>query len=485
MQLDSRPILLVNGLLIATLGTTMMVPAIVDLADGHEDWAVFTAASLITTLIGLALWLISRDKHPQMGLREAFIMTIGAWVFLPAFGCLPFLWAADLNLGFADAYFEAMSGLTTTGATVISGLDNAPPGILLWRGMLNWLGGLGIIVMAVAVMPMLGIGGMQLFKVEAFETTDKILPRATQISGSITLIYALFTLACGTAYLLAGMPVLDAVIHGMTTVATGGFSSKDASIGHFNSPLIDTIAIIFMILGSLPFLLYIKALQRRQARTLLQDSQVIAFLKVLGVLVLIAVIYQVVQNVDKGTSALRYALFNVTSIMTGTGYATTDYGAWGPMAAPLFFMITFIGGCAGSTSCGIKIFRFQVLYQSLKQHLNRMVYPNGIFVARYGNNRLPDSITAAVMSFFFFFFVCFALLAGALSLTGLDAVTALSGAATAISNVGPGLGEIIGPAGNFAPLTDTQKWILAVGMLVGRLELFTILVLFLPRFWLD
>ncbi|WP_350336128.1 TrkH family potassium uptake protein [Coralliovum pocilloporae] len=480
-MIDPRPITLIVGALTTGLGAAMLAPALLDILLGNPHWQVFVASSLFTMLTGSMLFLSAQGSAGQMNLRQAFIMTVAAWVSLVGFGAIPF-YLSGVVPSITDAVFESMSGLTTTGATVIVGLDNAPPGILFWRGLQQWLGGLGIIVMAVAVLPMLQIGGMQLFKVEAFETPDKILPRATQISGSMTMIYLIFTTLCMIAYWAAGMRMTDALIHAMTTVATGGFSTKDGSIGHFDSAAIDMIGITFMLAGSLPFLLYVQAVQGRTS-ILWRDSQVKAFMLTVFALVLVAWIYEHARGFNPGIEGLRYAAFNVISIMTGTGYATTDYGAWGPFAVTFFFVIMFIGGCAGSTSCGIKIFRFQVLYQNVRQHLSRIVYPNGIFVTRFNGRKLPDSVSGAVMSFFFLYLCSVAVLAVALSFTGLDDLTAISGAATAISNVGPGLGDIIGPSGNFKPLNDTAKWLLTAGMLMGRLELFTVLVLFLPRFW--
>lgn len=479
-MLDFRPIALVNGILLATLATAMLLPAIVDLALGNPDWIVFATAAGASLFVGLALTLSTRGSVGQMSIREAFLMTTLAWIVLAVFAALPFVWS-ELSLSYTDAFFEAMSGLTTTGATVITGLDDAPPGILLWRGLLQWLGGLGIIVMAIAVLPMLQVGGMQLFKVEAFDTSEKILPRAAQISGSLTGLYILFTVICAIAYHLAGMRLLDAAIHAMTTIATGGFSSHDASMGYFRSTAIEVIAIVFMIIGSMPFILYIKTVQG-QTRALFRDSQVRLFLFLLMAFSLLALIAQgqSEHSVDHG---LREAVFNVVSIMTGTGYATVDYDLWGPFAIAVFFCLMFIGGCAGSTSCGIKVFRFLVLYQNISQHLKRILHPHGVFVNMFNGRQLPDNVSGAVMSFFFVYFLTVAVVAVLLSLEGLDIVTALSAAATTVSNVGPGLGTTIGPAGTFQPLSDTAKWTLSAAMLLGRLELFTVLVLLVPRFW--
>lgn len=463
------------------LGVAMLLPAFIDYINGSAEWEAFAWSGLLTMGIGTGMFLATRGVDKGLTTRQAFIMTTLVWVALSAFGALPFYWSG-LVPSYTDAFFESISGLTTTGATVLTGLDDMPPGILLWRGLLQWLGGLGIIVMAVAVLPMLQIGGMQLFKAEAFETPEKILPRATQISGFITLIFLNITALCTLAYLVAGMSILDATVHAMTTVATGGFSNHDASLGYFASPQIDAVATIFMIIGSLPFLLYVQALQGR-VTPLLRDGQVKVFFLLLLVFIIVVWMIEESVGVRVGSDALRFAIVNVTSILTGTGYATTAYDGWGPVAVAFFFFVMFIGGCAGSTSCGIKVFRFQVLFQNVRQHLARILYPSGIFIQRFNNRPISDDVVSAVMSFFFLYMLTFALSATALSLAGVDPITALSGAGSAISNVGPGLGAIIGPSGNYQSLGDLPKWILCLTMLIGRLELFTVLVLLSPRFW--
>lgn len=474
-----RPIMLVNGLLLTTLGMAMLIPAIVDLIAENRDWQVFATASLLTILIGGGLYAGARGTVNNMSTRQAFLMVTIAWILLPLFGGLPYYWSGVVP-NFTDAMFESMSGITTTGSTVIVGLDHAPPGILLWRGIQQWLGGLGIIVMAVAVLPMLQIGGMQLFKIEAFDTAEKIMPRATQISGSLTLVFAFITFLCAIAYLAAGMAIDDAVIHAMTTVATGGFSTKDASLAHFDSFLIDGIATVFMVAGSVPFILYVQAV-RGQPRALVRNSQVRVFFSLLIFLTLVG--WYLHPEPENPLLGFFHSMLNVTSLVTGTGYTTTDYSAWGPASQVFFFMIMFIGGCAGSTSCGIKIFRFQILFETLKQHVKRTLQPNGIFIMRYNHKILHDDVSAAVMNFFFLFAAIFAVVAILLNLSGLDMITAASAAATALANVGPGMGETIGPVGNFKSLSDLQKWILTFAMLIGRLELLTVLVLFIPRFW--
>ena len=479
MIFDIRPILLVIGLLLTTLGCAMILPAIVDLLAENDDWEVFAFSGLLTVTVGVGFYAGARGTTTQLSTRQAFVMTSMVWISLSLFGALPYLWSGIVP-NFTDAFFESISGLTTTGSTVIVGLDNAPPGILLWRGIQQWLGGLGIIVMAVAVLPMLQIGGMQLFKIEAFDTAEKIMPRATQISGSLTLVFIVITFFCALAYLAAGMELDDAVIHAMTTVATGGFSTKDASIGYFDSHAIEAISVIFMILGSIPFILYVQSMQGAP-KELWRNSQVRVFLGLLFVLIMIA--WSLDPQNGTPLESFFHALFNVTSIMTGTGYATTNYSAWGPAANVFFFGIMFIGGCAGSTSCGIKIFRFQVLYEVLKQHTKRIFYPHGIFTMRFNGAKLTDSVASAVMNFLAVYVMLFAFIAILLNIAGLDFITAISAAGSAISNVGPGLGAEIGPAQNYKALSDPAKLIMCAAMLIGRLELFTVLVVFVPRFW--
>ncbi|TCD16756.1 TrkH family potassium uptake protein [Oricola cellulosilytica] len=460
----------------------MLIPALVDAIAGNPDWQVFAASSAATTLVGVTFYAATRGLSRSLSTRQAMLMTVVVWVALVTAGALPFRWSGIVPT-YTDAFFEAMSGLTTTGATVIVGLDEAPPGILLWRGMLQWLGGLGIIVMAVAVLPMLQIGGMQVFKAEAFDTPEKILPRATQISGSMTLIFVAFTAACAISYIVAGMQPGEALIHAMTTVATGGFSTRDSSIGFYQAPAIEWIAIVFMLAGSIPFLIYVQVLQGRPI-ALWRDQQVRTFLAAVLLLTLIGWLIAVASRFYPSQGeAFRTAAFNVVSIMTGTGYASADYGSWSTQAIAFFFIIMFIGGCAGSTSCGIKIFRFQVLFGEVRERLARVLYPHGVFVKRFNGRALDDRVPLAVTTFVFLYLAAFAVISVALRATGLDLLTAVSGAGSAISNVGPGLGPIIGPTGTYQPLNDTAKWLLSFAMLLGRLELFTVLVLFLPRFW--
>jgi len=479
--LDFRPILFILGVLLTTLAIAMVLPALVDAASGNRDWQVFGASAGLTLFIGVSLILTMRGGQMKVGIREAFVLTTASWLCMTVFAALPFVFAG-LNLSFSDAFFEAMSGITTTGSTVIIGLDAAPPGILLWRALLQWLGGIGIIVTAIAVLPMLQVGGMQIFRLESSDTSEKVLPRAAQTSTAIGSIYLAFTLICALGYWVAGMSGFDAVAHAMTTIATGGFSTSDASIGVFDNTAIDVIAIIFMIAGSLPFVLYLQAMRGRPM-SLWRDSQVRWFLAIMSsVVVIITASLLISHELGVGTS-LRNATFNIVSIMTGTGYATAAFDTWGTFPMITFFVIMFIGGCAGSTTCGIKIFRFQVLYAIATMQIKRLLQPHGVFIPYYNRNPVTEDIALSVLGFVFFYILVFILLALGLSAMGLDFLTSMSGAATAISNVGPGLGPTIGPVGTFADLPDAAKWMLSAGMLLGRLELFTVLVILTPAFW--
>ena len=479
--MDFRPIFLIIGMLLATLALVMLVPAVVDAFDGNSDWEVFTISSGVTLFVGVAMVLNSRTGEIKLNLRQAFAMTTLSWLAIAFFAALPFVFSG-LQLSYTDAFFEAMSGLTTTGSTIITGLDVAPRGVLIWRALLQWLGGIGIIVMAIAILPMLKVGGMQLFRMESSDQSEKALPRAAQVATAISIIYLVLSGLCSGAYFLAGMSGFESIAHGMTTIATGGFSTANASIGHFDNATIDIIAIVGMIVGSLPFILYLRTLQG-DFQALISDTQVQCFLILVSVVVILAAGWLWLENGLNPILSLRFAAFNIVSIITGTGYATSDFSLWGSFALPIFFFIMFIGGCAGSTTCGIKIFRFQVLYAAARTQIHRLLQPHGVFIPYYNRRPISDEIIVSVLSFFFIWFMSFGLLALALGLLGLDFLTAFSSAATAISNVGPALGPIVGPSGTFQSLPDGAKWLLAGGMLLGRLELFTVIVLFSRTFW--
>ena len=480
---DLRPVLFVVGILLITLSLAMALPAIADGIMANPHWRVFLAASVFTLFIGTCLVLANRMREPRLTVRQAFVLTTVSWVVVAAFAALPFAFS-DLNLSYADAYFEAMSGLTTTGSTVIVGLDNAPPGILLWRALLQWLGGIGIIVTAIAILPMLRVGGMQLFHTESSDSSEKVLPRAAQLAGAIGMVYLGLTISNGIAYWAAGMTPFEAVCHAMTTIATGGFSTSDASLGHFGNDAIEGIATVYMVLGSLPFVLYLQTV-RGGWGALARDTQVRWFFGLVLFALLSLAGWLMAANGAAPTDAFREAAFNGISILTGTGYSTADFSAWGTFALPVFTLLMFIGGCTGSTTGGVKVFRMQVLASTSLSQIRQLIQPHGVFISKFNRRPIPESVPPAVMGFFFLFVVSFGLIAMGLALMGLDYVTSISGAATAIANVGPGLGETIGPSGSFAPLPEPAKWLLSAAMLLGRLELFTVLVLFVPRFWRD
>ncbi len=480
-MLDFRPVGYVIGLLVVILGAMMVFPFLADLIEGRGEWPVFLESAVITMLAGALLALsCGSGDHQGLTIQQTFLLTTFVWVALPIFGALPLMLGVT-ELSFTDAFFEAMSGLTTTGSTVISGLDDLPKGLLLWRGILQWLGGIGIIVVAMVFLPELRVGGMQIFKSESFDTFGKILPRAQAIAKQISLIYVGLTLMCMLVYLMLGMGGFDALVHAMTTIATGGFSNYDASFGVFSGQA-EYAASIFMILAALPFVRYVQ-LVNGQTQAMFRDSQIRAFLGTLGLLVLVTagVLYFVLPHPPE--QALRQSLFNITSIMSGTGYASTDYMQWGSFLVMVFFFIGMIGGCAGSTACSIKIFRYQLLFASIRVQIQRIRSPHGIFVPRFEGRPVGQDVLSSVISFFMFFIVTMGIVAWALALTGLDFITAISGAATAVANVGPGLGETIGPAGNFASLNDTAKWILSSAMLIGRLELMAVYAILTVRFW--
>jgi trk system potassium uptake protein TrkH len=479
-----RPVLyLVSGMLLA-VGALMLLPVAVDLVAGHPDWQVFAASSVATLAAGGALFRATRcHLVGGLTLRQAFVLTPLAWSTTAAFAAIPFYLSAHPGLGghLPNAAFEAISGLTTTGSTVVTGLDSAPPGILLWRALLQWIGGIGIIATAIAILPALGVGGMQLFRTESSDRSEKVMPRVRQISATISAIYLALTVACAIAYFAAGMSAFDAVAHALTTISTAGFSTSDASLANWDNAAVHWIAVIGMLAGAVPFVLYVRLLQGQ--RDGLRDSQVVTLLGFLLVVILGLTATLVAGGRYDLADATRHAAFNVVSVVTTTGYATTDYLLWGNAAAGLFFGLTFIGGCTGSTTGGMKIFRFQVMAVMLRSQFLRLVYPRGVFPRTYAGRVLPDEVVGSVVVFFSLYFVCYGLLTIALMALDLDFATSASAAVTALSNVGPGIGEVIGPAGNFSPLPDLAKWLLCFAMLLGRLELFTVLVLFMPRFW--
>ena len=466
------------GILQIILGVFMFIPIIFQFIYSEIDSSFF-GASIVTIIFGTLFFLSNLDHDKKLSLQQAFLLTAFSWLSIAIFGSLPFIFS-DLNFSFINAFFESMSGITTTGSTIIPNLENMPKGILFWRAILQWLGGIGIIVMAITLMPIMNVGGMQLFKISNSDSSEKILPKSKEIALRLIYIYSVLTALCAISYKILGMNFFDSITHSMTTIATGGFSNYNESIGFFDSITIEISAMIFIILGSLPFIAYIKFLSGNR-KIFFSDIQIKTFLKIIFISIIILSIYLILNNSTELN--LRSILFNVISILTGTGYVNAQFDNWGGFALILFLALMFIGGCAGSTTCGIKIFRIQILYSFVVNQLKKIIYPNGIFVLKYSKNAVDDKFVGSIISFIYMYFVIFFIITALLSLTGLDFITSISGAATSISNVGPGLGSIIGPNGNFSSLPDISKWILTLGMILGRLELFAILVLFLPSFW--
>lgn len=469
------------GVLLIILGAFMLIPFFIQFIYGEKNNTFLSSAS-VTAFIGILLVLTNLEENRKLNLQEAFLLTTLSWLSIATFGCLPFLFS-NLDLSFVDAFFESMSGITTTGSTVITNLDDVSKSILIWRAILQWLGGIGVIVMAITILPLLNVGGMQLFRMEGSDTTEKILPKTREITLIISIIYLALTFACGISYWTAGMNIFDSIAHSMTTIATGGFSTYSDSIGYFQNPKIEIISIIFIVLGSIPFIAYLKFV-KGDRKIFLKDTQIKGLVYILVISVLLMFFYLMLSNKDYSFSEnLRISTFNVVSILSGTGYVTADFSLWGNFPLIFFLFLMFVGGCAGSTTCGIKIFRFQILGHFILNQIKKLIYPHGIFSIKYNNEKISNTFIYSIITFIFLYFFIFFILATLLSLNGLDFITAISGSASAISNVGPGLGNVIGPNGNFSDLPDFSKLSLSLGMLLGRLELFAVLVLFFPSFW--
>ena len=476
-----RTIFFSIGVLLSILSTFMLIPFLVQVFYNEKNDA-FISSAFITLFIGILLLLTNREEEKKLNLQQAFLLTTLSWLSIAIFGSLPFI-LSNLNLSFVDSFFESMSGITTTGSTIIQNLDSTPKSILIWRSLLQWLGGIGVIVMTITILPLLNIGGMQLFRMESSDTTEKILPKTRAVTFLISIIYLVLTLLCGFSYWVFGMNVFDSIAHAMTTIATGGFSTHNDSIGYFQNPKIEIVSIIFIILGSIPFITYLKFLKGNK-KIFFNDVQVKGLIYLLVLSVITMFLYLFLNNTEYSfLENLRVSTFNVVSILSGTGYVTSDFSLWGKFPLIFFLFLMFIGGCAGSTTCGIKIFRFQILGTFIINQIKKLVYPHGIFPMKYNNEKISNSFVNSIVVFIFLYFFIFFILATILSLDGVDFVTSLSGAASSISNVGPGLGDVIGPNGNYNSLPDFSKLSLSLGMLLGRLELFAVLILFFPSFW--
>ena len=479
----NKTVFFLIGILLIVLGAAMLAPYLLQIFFDENSHS-FISSAFVTIFIGVLFVLANLEKEFKLNLRQTFLFSSLAWIMVATFGSLPFLLSAQ-GFSLSEAFFESMSGITTTGATIISDLDNSPKSILLWRAIMQWLGGIGIVVMAITILPLLKVGGMQLFKMEGPDSTEKILPRTFEVATIIIATYIILTFLCGFCYWIFGMSIFDSTSHAMTTIATGGFSTHNDSIGFFKNSNIEIVASIFIILGSIPFISYLKFVKGNRT-IFIQDIQIKGLIYLLVVSILIMFSYLMFINYESNLlDKIRISSFNVISILSGTGYVTDDFGLWGKFSLVFFLLLMFIGGCAGSTACGIKIFRLQMLLIFLKNQIKKFISPNSVIITKYNNQKISDQFINSVIIFIFTFLFIFLIISMLLSISGLDFITSISGAASAISNVGPGLGDIIGPNGNYKDIPDLSKWILSFGMLLGRLELFAVLVLFFPSFWKD
>ena len=479
-MLTLTPVFRVLGGLLIAFSAFMLVPLLVAPSPFHQPGGAFVLGALATVFAGLALMALSPASGSfELNRRQGFLITALAWSILPAFGALPLL---GVELSPVDAYFEAVSAMTTTGSTVMTGLDYAPPSILLWRSLMQAIGGVGVIVLGIIMMPFLRVGGMQLFHTESSDQSEKIVAKAFDLAVWIFGVFLVLTAACGAAYHILGMHWFDAINHALTTVSTGGFSTHDASFGYFEDARLMWIATIFMLAGALPFVAFIR-LARGRFGAFAGDIQMRGLIVFLGVAIMLATLTRSVQAETPFFQSLTSSAFHVVSVVTTTGYAGEDYQLWGPFAVGLFFILTFVGGCSGSTAGGVKIYRFQILGRLAAAHLSRIVSPNRVHPVLYHGRKVEDEVAFSILSFLVALLFSLIVSTFLLAWLGVDLLTALTASATAIANVGPGLGDIVGPAGNFAALPVAAKWILSFLMILGRLEFFTILVLLTPAFW--
>ncbi|MCW2246531.1 trk system potassium uptake protein TrkH [Azospirillum fermentarium] len=482
-RITFRPVFHIIGVLLTVLGLGMLIPALADAAVGNPDWTAFVGASAATLAVSGGMYLGTAGEIETISVRQTFLLTVLAWVILATFGALPFLFSS-LKMDFTDAYYEAMSGLTTTGGTVIVGLDYAPPGILLWRSLLSWLGGVGIIVMAIAVLPILRVGGMQLFRTESSDKSDKPFATVADTAGGIIMTYLILTILSAVLFRVAGMNWFDAVCHAMASISTGGFSTKDSSLGFFDSHAVLWAATASIVAGAMPLTWYIRMLRNTRGFARL-DRQVSAMLKILGVSIAAMTLWAWLKVGLPFWDALSHSALNVSSVITTSGFVSTDYSAWGSFAIVAFFFFFFIGGCTGSTTGSIKIFRWQVLAQSMRNQMLRMLKPRRVLVSLYNDKPLDPDVVDSVINFAFAYMASFGILALAMAALDVDFLSAASAVAAALGGAGAGLGPVVGPSGTFAPLPDAGKWLLCLAMLLGRLEVFTVLVLLIPSFWKD
>lgn len=480
-MIDIRPVANIIGWLLGALGAIMLVPMTVDAVHGSMDWRVFLISALITLTAAGLLVLATSNSHAQgLTLRQSFLLTTLSWVVLPLFGSIPFVLGLE-RVGITDAMFEAMSGLTTTGATMLSGLDRMPPGILLWRSILHWLGGLGIVLVALIFLPVMKVGGMQHFRSEGFDTMGKVLPRAADISWMLVQIYAGLTVLCAAAFLVSGMNTFDAVNHALSAVSTGGFSTRDTSFANYSAAT-HWVCVIFMFLAGLPFIRFLQVINGAY-RPLFSDIQVRAYLRWTLYAIGAVLAFRLMREEGDFEGILRETAFNVVSMFSGTGFGSADVAQWGDFPILVLVVVGFIGACTASTGCSIKVFRYLVLFEAIKAQLKQLVYPNRVIPLHLDGRRLEDEVVVSVVVMFTAFVVGFGVLTVLLSLSGLEMRTAFTAAWTSICNVGPAWGSEVGPTGAMSGFPELAKWLMILAMLMGRLEMVAVLVLVLPRFW--
>ena len=481
-MISLRPIFLAVGFFLIALAGMMLIPMTIDLCVYSDHWHDFVISIAITAFFGILMVIGSKSSDSfTMTVRETFLLTAISWIIISIFATIPFI-LCNPDGSYTDAFFEAISGLTTTGSTVISGLNITSYGILVWRSLLQWFGGIGIIVMAFTVMPVLKIGGIQLLHSEFSDRSEKIMPRVSQIAAAIVSTYILFTILCILGLFLAGMEFIDAMCHGLTTISTGGFSTADTSIAYFQNPVVEFIICVFMLVSSITLILFVK-MMHGDYKAVWQDSQVRAFLAVISICIVVITLWRFYNENITLLHSFRESAFNTISIISTTGYSSTDYNLWGTFPVMLLFILMMVGGCTGSTSGSIKIFRYQIIFSIVKSYLEQVRRPNGVFTPKYNNKSIPESVSTSVLTFFGIYILSFAFVCLGLSMYDLDLVTVLSASASALNNIGPGLGQYIGPSGSFLLLPDGAKWILMGGMILGRLEYITFIILFLPSFW--
>ena len=471
------------GLILILFGFAMFVPFLVGFFADKREIMPFLYSAAITVFIGATFGLAFYSGTRKMKARDMFLFTTMAWFAVSAFAALPFYFS-ELNISYTDAFFETISGLTTTGSTVLTGLDNMPRSILFWRSLLQWIGGAGIIVLAIAILPILQVGGMQLFSTESSDNSDKALPKAKEIVTVTVIIYVILSVLCAITYFIAGMNAYDAITHAMTTLSSGGYSNYDASLGHFKSPTVQWSTVIFMTVSATPLFFYYHVF-KMNLNAIRKDTQTSTFLLTFLIVIAVMSIWLWVQSgmPDNFEPFARKAAVNIISVVSTTGYASEDYTLWGNFAVAAFLFLTLCGGCTGSTAGGVKMFRFGILYLTIKKYVLQMISPHTIYVPKYNDKIVTDDVINGVLVFLSVFIVSIVFFTLAACLTGLDLATSLSGCFTSIANVGPGIGNIIGPSGNFQPLPDTAKWLFAVAMLFGRLEFLTVIALFSSTAW--